>query len=111
MSVRRHAPLCGLCGKCEYTKHISSPARALLRTHISFVYTDSTVDSAVELMGITGVGCNRDRLRSQIYRRVSRDNVQTLAEIYPCLESGALLREEVPELYQKDWQKASADSF
>jgi glutamate synthase domain-containing protein 2 len=71
----------------------------------------ATVESAVELMGLTGVGCNRDRLRSQIYRRVSRDNVQTLAEIYPCLEPGALLKDEVPMSYQKDWQKASAESF
>ena len=71
----------------------------------------ATVESAVELMGLTGVGCDRDRLRNQTFRRISRDKVQTLAEIYPCLDSGALLKDEVPEAYQKDWQRASADSF
>ena len=71
----------------------------------------ATVESAIELMGLTGVGCNRDRLRNQLYRRTSRDKVQPLAEIYPCLEAGALLQKGMPEAYQKDWQKASSESF
>lgn len=71
----------------------------------------ATVNAAIELMGITGVGCDRERLRSQIYRRTGMNNIQSLAEIYPCFEPEALLQGQGPEFYQKAWQQASAESF
>ncbi|NOQ41202.1 MAG: FMN-binding glutamate synthase family protein, partial [Desulfuromusa sp.] len=71
----------------------------------------ATVKAALELMGISGSGCDRDRLREQIYRRTGQNRVQPLGEIYPCLEPRAMLQESIPEFYQKVWQKASAESF
>jgi len=71
----------------------------------------ATVNAAIELMGLSGYGCDRNRLRWHIYRRTGLSTVEPLGDIYPCLEPGALLQETVPESYQKVWRRASAESF
>lgn len=74
-------------------------------------YQQATVKAALELMGLSGIGCDRKRLRRHIYRRTGVSRIQSLGDIYPCLKPGALLQEPVPEFYQKVWQHASAESF
>ncbi len=74
-------------------------------------FQQATVKAALELMGISGYGCDRERLRWHIYRRTGPSRIQPLGDIYPCLEPGALLQDPVPEFYQKIWKRASAESF
>lgn len=74
-------------------------------------FQQATVNAALELMGISGYGCDRERLRWHIYRRTGPSRIQPLGDIYPCPKPGALLQEPVPEFYRKVWKRASADSF
>lgn len=74
-------------------------------------FQQATVNAALELMGLAGYGCDRERLRWHIYRRTGTSRIQPLGTIYPCLKPGALLQEQVPEFYQKVWKRASAESF
>ncbi len=74
-------------------------------------FQQATVKAALELMGLSGVGCDRERLRWHIYRRTGVSRIQPLGEIYPCLKPSALLQEPVPEFYKKVWKRASAENF
>jgi glutamate synthase domain-containing protein 2 len=74
-------------------------------------FQKATVKAALELMGLSGVGCDRERLRWHIYRRTGVSRIQPLGDIYPCLKPGALLQETVPDFYQKVWKRASSESF
>ena len=74
-------------------------------------FQQATVRATLELMGLSGVGNDRQRLRRHIYRRTGVSKINPLGDIYPCLKPGALLQDPVPEFYKKVWQHASADSF
>jgi glutamate synthase domain-containing protein 2 len=60
-------------------------------------YQGETIKAAVELMAAAGID-HPDKLhRSHIYRRVSANQIQTYAEMYPYLLKGSLLEAPFPQ--------------
>lgn len=74
-------------------------------------YQSETIKAAVELMAAAGIDHPDHLHRSHIYRRVSANQIQTYAEMYPHVLKNSLL--EAP--YPKDWEllvmEAQAESF
>lgn len=71
----------------------------------------ATVKAAHELMGISGTGPRREELRRKICRRTGSGRNQTFAQIYPCLEAGALTTGGGSSEEQHLWQEARAEQF
>ncbi|HWY38980.1 MAG TPA: FMN-binding glutamate synthase family protein, partial [Bacteroidia bacterium] len=70
-----------------------------------------TVKAAVELMAAAGIS-HPDKLhRSHIYRRVSANQIQTYAEMYPYLLKGSLLEAPFPAGWELDMMNSGADTF
>ena len=74
-------------------------------------YHSETVNSFVELLGAAGIEDYKQLTRSHIYRRVFMNEVRTLEDIYPSLEMGCMMSENIPEKYKMDFEKASADRW
>lgn len=75
-------------------------------------YHKETIHSLVELMAAAGIHRPEEIHRSMIYRRISMNKIQSLAQIYPEVERGSMLRlETCPEEYQVYWSMADAESF
>lgn len=70
-----------------------------------------TVKAAVELMSAAGID-HPDKLhRSHIYRRVSANQIQTYAEMYPNLLRGSLLEAPYPQGWELDVMHSSENTF
>ncbi|MBN9351735.1 MAG: FMN-binding glutamate synthase family protein [Chitinophagaceae bacterium] len=74
-------------------------------------YHEETVKSFVELLGAAGIENPRELTRSHIYRRVFMNEVRTLEDIYPSLELGCMLNNQIPEKYKDDFAKAHPDRW
>jgi glutamate synthase domain-containing protein 2 len=74
-------------------------------------FQQATVKAAVELMGISATGLRREELRRKIRRRISPGASQPFAEIYPCLETGALTTGGGLPREQELWQQAQTGQF
>ena len=74
-------------------------------------YHEETVTSFVELLGAAGIDDHKQLTRSHIYRRVFMNEVRTLEDIYPTLETGCLINGQIPEKYKMDYEKASAERW
>ena len=74
-------------------------------------YHEDTVKSFVELMGAAGLDDPGQLTRSHIYRRVFMNEVRTFEDIFPSLETGCLIRGNIPEKYKQDMEAASADRW
>ncbi|MCC6369659.1 MAG: FMN-binding glutamate synthase family protein, partial [Bacteroidia bacterium] len=74
-------------------------------------YHNETVKAAVELMSAAGIKHPDELHRSHIYRRVSANQIQTYAEMYPYLLKGSLLEAPYPHGWELDVMHSSADSF
>ena len=74
-------------------------------------YHQETVKSFVELLGAAGISEPSQLTRSHIYRRIFMNEVRTLEDIFPGLETGALRRGDIPERYVKDMAKADAEKW
>ncbi len=74
-------------------------------------YHRATVKSFVELLGAAGLDDMRKITRSHIYRRSSLNEMVSFEEVFPSVATGALLRGEIPEKYQKDLETANADGW
>jgi hypothetical protein len=74
-------------------------------------YQHETVKAAVELMGAAGIE-HPDKLhRSHIYRRVSANQIQTYAEMYPYLLKGSLLEPPYPQGWELNIMHSSEETF
>lgn len=74
-------------------------------------YHHETVKAAVELMAAAGID-HPDKLhRSHIYRRVSANQIQTYAEMYPNLLRGSLLEAPYPGGWELDVMHSSEATF
>jgi len=74
-------------------------------------YHHETVKAAVELMAAAGIH-HPDKLhRSHIYRRVSANQIQTYAEMYPYLLKGSLLEAPYPAGWELDIMHSSETTF
>ena len=74
-------------------------------------YQAETVKSFVELLGAGGMNDYKQLTRSHIYRRVFMNEVRTLEDIYPSLQPGCLINDEIPGKYKVDFEKASVDNW
>ena len=70
-----------------------------------------TVDAVLELVGAVGLRTPRELDLCHIWRRVNVTEVRNLAEIYPALAAGQLLKGNVPDWFRPAWQSASSGSF
>jgi hypothetical protein len=74
-------------------------------------FHNETVKSAVELMAAAGVGYPEHLHRAHIYRRVSANQIQTYAEMYPYMLRGALLEPPYPAGWELDMMHSSEETF
>lgn len=70
-----------------------------------------TVKAAVELMAAAGIKHPDNLHRSHIYRRVSANQIQTYAEMYPYLLKGSLLEAPFPAGWELDMMNSSEETF
>lgn len=74
-------------------------------------YHHETIKAAVELMGAAGIS-HPDKLhRSHIYRRVSANQIQTYAEMYPYLLKGSLLEAPYPQGWELNVMHSHEETF
>ena len=74
-------------------------------------FHEQTVKSLAELLTAAGLDHPEDLTRSHICRRTSATEIKHLDEIHPNLEPGCMLNGGVPEIYKRDFDVATADSF
>ncbi|MBK9282836.1 MAG: FMN-binding glutamate synthase family protein [Sphingobacteriaceae bacterium] len=74
-------------------------------------YHQETVKAAVELMAAAGISHPKKLHRSHIYRRVSANQIQTYAELYPYLLKGSLLEAPFPIGWELSVMHASEETF
>ncbi|HRE51145.1 MAG TPA: FMN-binding glutamate synthase family protein [Flavitalea sp.] len=74
-------------------------------------YHRETVKNFVELMGSAGIDRSSNLTRSHIYRRIFRNEVTTLEDIFPSLEEGCMINNNIPEKYEQDYAMADPDRW
>jgi glutamate synthase domain-containing protein 2 len=76
-------------------------------------FHENTLKALKELIAAAGLNHPDEIGPEHIVRRVSSTEVRSLATLYPFLEPGALLREELPDhaVYKVYWNEARADAF
>lgn len=71
----------------------------------------ATVHSFLEVIAAAGLSHPSELRPWHIQRRVSAWEVKHYGEIYPYIESNALLGAEAPQAYARPWTAANAESF
>ncbi|MCA9715888.1 MAG: FMN-binding glutamate synthase family protein [Myxococcales bacterium] len=71
----------------------------------------NTVRHFLELLAAAGCTAPEQLCREMIHRRFDDATINTYADLYPELASGALLADEPPARYAADWARASAERF
>ncbi len=72
----------------------------------------STVEAFVELLAAAGMDDMKDINRTDVYRRISGNDIKRYDQIYPYLSPGCLLNENTaPAEWKTHLAEASADSF
>ena len=72
----------------------------------------STVEAFVELLAAAGIDDPTAINRTDVYRRVSMDDIRRYDNVYPYLSPGCLLQEaSVPNAWKSCLAEANADSF
>ena len=74
-------------------------------------YHNETVKSFTELLGAAGIKEASQISRSHIYRRVFMNQVTTFEDIFPSIEKGSFLEDEIPDRYKNDFARANAESW
>lgn len=74
-------------------------------------YHEDTVASFVELMGAAGIANYKELTRSHIYRRVFMNEVRTFEDIFPSLEPGCMVNDNIPEKYKQDFEQADINKW
>ncbi|MCX8955016.1 FMN-binding glutamate synthase family protein [Ruegeria sp. NA] len=74
-------------------------------------YHDATLESFRELLGAMGKEKASELHPRDILRRTADEHERTYAELYIYLEDGALLKDDIPEEFADDWNRASAAQF
>lgn len=74
-------------------------------------YHHETVKAAVELMSAAGISHPKKLHRSHIYRRVSANQIQTYAEMYPYLLRGSLLEAPYPSGWELSVMHSNESTF
>lgn len=74
-------------------------------------YQGETIKAAVELMAAAGIDHPEKLHRSHIYRRVSANQIQTYAEMYPYLLKGSLLEAPYPQGWELAVMQSNENTF
>ena len=77
-------------------------------------FQQNTLMALQELLQAAGLHSPQDLQPEHISRRVNGTETQSLAEVYPAISKGALLKEtltKLPEPYKTYWPKANPESF
>jgi glutamate synthase domain-containing protein 2 len=74
-------------------------------------YHRQTVHAFAELMGASGLSDSSEIRGYLVNRRVTRELVKTYADIYPEVDVGTFLKQDIPEIYLNDYENAVATSF
>ncbi|MBC7937235.1 MAG: FMN-binding glutamate synthase family protein [Rhizobacter sp.] len=74
-------------------------------------YHSQTVKSFTELLGAAGMKEPSQLKRSHIYRRVFMNQVTTFEDIFPKVPVGSFINGQIPERYQRDFDRATAESW
>jgi len=75
-------------------------------------YHATTIKSFFELLGAAGLEQSADIRPGHVLRRVDAFSVKTLAELHPCLPTGALVDTAGPPVeWRADWEEASLEHF
>lgn len=82
-----------------------------LRQHHVTRFHGATMASFLDLVGALGLTSPDQLGPEHIYRRTGNETELPFDQIYPFLNSGDLLGDDVPTAYRQDWDRASATSF
>jgi len=74
-------------------------------------FHNATVESFLDICGAMGIDHPDALGPGHIFRRVENETMKTYGEIYPYLQPGELLGEEISTAYAADWGRASAAAF
>ena len=74
-------------------------------------YHHATVHSLLELVGAAGLASPSAITPRHVMRRIDDNHVRSYAEIFPFLESRALLTDPVPAAYEHAWLESTAGRF
>jgi hypothetical protein len=77
-------------------------------------FHQNTLKSLQELLQAAGMKTPQDLQPQHFVRRISAHETQSLADLYPSLAKGALLKDsftKLPEPFKSHWAKASAERF
>jgi len=74
-------------------------------------FHNETIKAAVELMAAAGIKHPDHLHRSHIYRRVSANQIQTYAEMYPYLLKNSLLEAPFPGGWELEMMNSSEETF
>jgi glutamate synthase domain-containing protein 2 len=74
-------------------------------------FQHETIKAAVELLSAAGLKHPSQLHRSHIYRRVSANQIQTYAEMYPYMLKGALLEAPFPPGWELEVMHSTEESF
>jgi len=74
-------------------------------------YHHETIKAAVELMAAAGIDHPERLHRSHIYRRVSANQIQTYAEMYPYLLKNSLLEAPFPQGWELAVMESNEETF
>lgn len=81
------------------------------KKHRVAAYHKNTMYSFLQIVGAMGLTNPSHLTPDYVMRRVSTQVAKPLSEIYEYLKPGALLSADVPEIYKKYWEIASAETF
>ncbi|MES2277354.1 MAG: FMN-binding glutamate synthase family protein [Bacteroidota bacterium] len=70
-----------------------------------------TVSSAMQMIGASGLHKPCDLHRNFIYRRVSPNQIQTYAELFPYIPKGSLLQTPYPKAFEMDMTISCTETF
>ncbi|KEZ77274.1 FMN-binding glutamate synthase family protein [Salinisphaera hydrothermalis] len=74
-------------------------------------FHDATIKSFMDITGALGVASPEELSPVHVYHRPEHGPAATYESMHPKVGSGDFLNDRVPEAYQRDWQRASADAF
>jgi len=74
-------------------------------------FQQGTVHSFLELLGAAGLDDRCDLGPQHVMRRLEHGEVRTYLELFPYIETGALLYDPVPEAYEHAWREATSAKF
>ena len=74
-------------------------------------FHNATVASAMQMIGAAGLQHPDDIHRMFIYRRVSNNQIQTYAELFPYIPKGSLLKTPYPLSFELDMAISSEKTF